>query len=385
VSERADYVIVGGGVYGCATAWHLASRGARVLVLEGKQLAFGASGGLGKRGVRANGRDIRELPLMRLAYEIWPTLEADLKAPTGFVRTGQLRLIERPRDWDESVVRQKAQSRMGIETRLLDRSQTEALVPGMADSILGALHCPNDGAAAHEATTLAYAEAAKQAGATFREGVAVTGLVRENGRVRAVTTMDGEEIPVGRSVFLLNNGGVPALLQNAFSVELPVWSRFPQVLVTTPPEGFSLHHLLGHAHRKLSMKMVHDNRLMISGGWSGHWNGQESVPNPAQVAGNLDEARAVFPALASCEAESVDVSRAESQSLDSIPVIDRLADNVFFATGWSGHGWAIAPAVAPLLSEWALSGACPEVLRPFHLGRFGEGGPQTTRNTRKGL
>ena len=68
-----EFVIVGGGIYGCAVAWELAKRGADVLLLEAQSIASGASGGLGERGVRANGRDLRELPLMRLAYDIWPS------------------------------------------------------------------------------------------------------------------------------------------------------------------------------------------------------------------------------------------------------------------------------------------------------------------------
>ncbi|HXH11738.1 MAG TPA: FAD-dependent oxidoreductase [Alphaproteobacteria bacterium] len=62
-----DFVIVGGRVYGAGVAWELAKRGAEVLLLEAQQIASGASGGLGQRGVRANGRDLRELALMRLA------------------------------------------------------------------------------------------------------------------------------------------------------------------------------------------------------------------------------------------------------------------------------------------------------------------------------
>ena len=73
-----DFVIIGGGVYGCATAWELAKRGAEVMLLEADEIAAGASGGPGKRGVRANGRDLRELPLMRAAYRRWPTLHEEL-------------------------------------------------------------------------------------------------------------------------------------------------------------------------------------------------------------------------------------------------------------------------------------------------------------------
>jgi sarcosine oxidase subunit beta len=89
-----DFVIVGGGVYGAGVAWELAKRGADVLVLEAGEIASGASGGLGKRGVRANGRDIRELPLMRTAYELWPDLHEQLGAPTGYERGGNLHFLE---------------------------------------------------------------------------------------------------------------------------------------------------------------------------------------------------------------------------------------------------------------------------------------------------
>ena len=73
-----DYVIIGGGVYGCATAWHLAKAGASVTVLERWTVASGASGGPGHRGVRANWRDRRELPLMREAYPVWDALHETL-------------------------------------------------------------------------------------------------------------------------------------------------------------------------------------------------------------------------------------------------------------------------------------------------------------------
>ena len=78
-----DFVIVGGGIYGCGVAWELARRGGEVLLLEAATVAGGASGGKGKRGVRANGRDLRELPLMRLAYPRWPDLRGTGVLPGG--------------------------------------------------------------------------------------------------------------------------------------------------------------------------------------------------------------------------------------------------------------------------------------------------------------
>src|SRR5581483_4950274 len=92
--ESREYVIVGGGVYGAGVARELARQGADVLLLEADTIASGASGGLGKRGVRACGRDVRELPLMRIAYELWPTLADEIGASTGYDRTGHLVLME---------------------------------------------------------------------------------------------------------------------------------------------------------------------------------------------------------------------------------------------------------------------------------------------------
>ena len=84
--NEAEFVIVGGGIYGAATACHLARGGGDVMLLESRRIGSGASGGMGKRGVRANGRDLRELPLMTLAYDLWPSLSEDLGQPTGRLR-----------------------------------------------------------------------------------------------------------------------------------------------------------------------------------------------------------------------------------------------------------------------------------------------------------
>lgn len=77
---RYDYV-VGGGIYGAGTAWELAAQGAEVGLFEAETIAIGASGGLGKRGIRANGRDSQELPLMELAYDLWPDLSDEIGDP----------------------------------------------------------------------------------------------------------------------------------------------------------------------------------------------------------------------------------------------------------------------------------------------------------------
>jgi sarcosine oxidase subunit beta len=90
------------------------------------------------------------------------------------------------------------------------------------------------------------------------------------------------------------------------------------------------------------------------------------------VAGNLAQAVAVYPGLAGVHVQQAAADRLETQTVDGIPVIDRIgeASNLFIGTGWCGHGWAIAPAVCGLLAEWAVDDESPDQLRPFAYGRF---------------
>jgi sarcosine oxidase subunit beta len=376
---RYDYVVMGGGIYGCAAAWELARRGARGIVLEARTVAAGASGGLGKRGVRACGRDPRELPLMRLAYDLWPALAGVIGAATGYERTGLLHLFEREPDgldggWSSAPARAWAQRQRGIATKVLDRDAVLALEPHVCDAVSGALYCPDDGIADHTATTRGLAVAAARLGTEIREGTAVSGLEREGDRVTAVVTAAGEHIAVGEAALLLTNAHVPGFVRDQLGVTLPVWSMLPQVLLTEPLDEPPVAHLIGHERRTLAMKPVPDRRVMISGGWHGRWDAQvgQGEVIPAHVASNLAEAAAVYPALAGVRLAESDAGRLESACVDDIPIIDRLpgAANLLVGTGWSGHGFAIAPAVALLLADWATGAERPELLRPFAYDRF---------------
>ena len=86
----------------------------------------------------------------------------------------------------------------------------------------------------------------------------------------------------------------------------------------------------------------------------------------------MAEAVAVYPSLADAAVTAAHADRWETETGDGIPIIDAVPgmENVLFATGWSGHGWAIAPTVSALLAEWALSGERPPLLKPFRYGRF---------------
>ncbi|UUX51141.1 FAD-binding oxidoreductase [Nisaea acidiphila] len=369
----SKHIIVGGGVYGAAVAWHLASRGEAVELIEAGSIASGASGGPGRRGVRANGRDQREIPLMVRAREIWPALHETLDTDPLFETTGQIQLFEREVDLAPMEVRAALQTRLGIESRVLGHDEVREFEPEVAPMVRGGLYCPGDGVAFHKATTLAYAAKARAAGAVLREGVAAARLIEKDGRVSAVQTADGEEIPVEGKLLLFCNAGVKPLV--APWIDLPLWSRAFLVAVSAPLAHNPVRHLVGHASRTLSLKREPDGRLMISGGRPGRWDYVTGRGTPIQeeVDLNVADAVAVYPSLDGLEVETADTDHLEAECIDKIPVIDSLPGNehVLYAAGWTGHGWAIAPAVAELMRDWVLDGTKPRLLEPFAFGRFG--------------
>lgn len=373
----ANYVIVGGGIYGCAVAWELAKQGADVHLLEAKQVASGASGGLGKRGVRANGRDVRELPFMRLAYDQWETLHEEIGGETGYERLGHLLLMERETDIPPALAMAWVQEQQGIPSRFVPVDELREMEPFLSESVIGAIFCPKDGIADHTQTTRSMAIAAQKHGAMIQEGAKVTGLERQGNRVTGVIVQidDAEtRIPVKKELILLSNYHALDFVQRELDVTLPLYAMLPQVMATQAIDPMPIQHLIGHVSRTLAIKPLPDNRVMISGGWRGTWNEttQQGDTVPEQVEGNRQEAVAVYPCLADIAVDEALADRGELISADGIPIIDRLAgaDNMIVALGWSGHGWAIAPAVSRLLTQWALSGEKPDLFEPFAYGRF---------------
>ncbi len=370
----AENLVIGGGVFGTGVALEIAKSGRGVRLLEKKKIASGASGGPGRRGVRANGRDVRELPLMKMAYDIWPELHNDFDANPFFERTGNLLLIEREQDLKSAVARVWLQQEQGISSEFISCDELREMEPEIDQRIKAAIFCELDGVCDHTAVTKAFAKKSRTLGAEIDENCFAVSLVIKNGRVNEVITNMEENIQVTDTLFVLSNSTASEIIKNQCGFHLPVWNECLQVMITEPMDNFFLKRLVGHAHRTISLKPEKENRVMISGGWHGLWDETLCKGEIIQksVDGNMADAICLYPALKNAVVSTVDCNHLESMSIDNVPIIDRIpgTSNAFFATGWSGHGWAIAPPIIKLLVEWESSGKKPVLLQPFGLDRF---------------
>jgi glycine/D-amino acid oxidase-like deaminating enzyme len=380
-ATASEIVIVGGGIYGASLAYELTQAGKTVTLLEADDIAAGASGGSGERGVRANGRDLRELPMATVSFPLWARYQEQFEGGVGYRRIGGLHLFNIPHGAHEHEVRgtmeamAMTQNALGVPSQLLNRDETLQREPELSGDLIGSIYCPNDGVCDHTFATRAFAEQARKAGATLRTGARVTEILHDKGRATGVRLASGEVVPVGEKLVLLANKGVLPLLKPVLQPQeiMPVITLMPQMMFVTNPHGKNINHLLGHAHRKLSVKQIQDGTLMLSGGQSvaytpeGRWKGSLS-----SIALGLTDSIATLPFIDESSFLKVDASRVESCAVDGIPIVDTPAalHNTIYGFAWTGHGFAIALGFTKYLTDWIVGGEKPQALKVFSGKRF---------------
>lgn len=380
-NSASEVVIVGGGIYGTSLAYELAASGRSVTLLEAGEVAGGTSGGPGERGVRANGRDLRELSICALSQQLWAEYQAKFEGGVGYRRNGSLKIYDVSYGHREHEVRGRMeatasiQSNLSTPSKVLSRDEALAREPELAPGILGAIWCPNDGVGDHSFATRQFAKEAAKAGAIIRTGAKVTEIVQTRGAVTAVKLASGETVPVGSRLVIVANAGTDTLLKPVLKPHEvgPIWNLMPQMHFVSNPQNKTISHLISHAHRRLSVKQLPDGTVMLSGGVhvgytpEGLWNGSLS-----SMTQNITDAVQTLPFIDNSSFLSLDASRVEAIAVDHIPLIGQAEalPNLLYGYGWSGHGFATSLGFAKLLADWIRTGEKPEALEPFSPLRF---------------
>src|SRR5207244_10235235 len=177
-SINIEIAIIGGGVIGSSTAYHLAHQGHNVLVIEqapdvaSAPAASWASAG----GVRRQGRHPAEAKLAVEAIERWRTLEEELEAGVQYRRGGNLLLAETDAEAKQLVTFVQEQQDLGFtDVRLVDRQEVTALVPGLQAGVVAGSYSPGDGQPDPALTTHAFAQPAQRLCAPCSKGTAARG------------------------------------------------------------------------------------------------------------------------------------------------------------------------------------------------------------------
>ena len=373
--KTADVIIIGGGVTGCSLAFHLAGHGVRrALILERKFLGAGGTGhsvGI----IRQLYPTAETTQMVTRSLAVFRNFGDAVGGQSGYVGCGVLIGVSatmRPA-LEKSLALQHS---AGVKAELLapeDMARVEARIDPAG---LGAvLYEPESGYGDPSAVTAGYAEAARRRGAAIEQGVEVTGILSEGGRVIGVATASGDRIaaPVVVNAAGLWSPRVAALA----GVELPIIiGRHPVFIIERGPAFGPAHmvylDLAGGAYVRpetggltLTGSLTDDETRHpmdpeLLGGEVGFDEASEVLARTARALPRLAEAR-----FSQGYAGAFDITP------DWMPILDESPLRGFFiAAGMSGHGFKLAPAVGELMAALITGAAPPVSPTPFRFDRF---------------
>ena len=189
--QRATTVVIGAGIVGSSVAYHLASMGDDVVVLERSSLASGTTWHAAGLVVRSRASHaLAELAMY--GVELYGRLQAETGVDVNLNQCGSLTIARTEGRVDELRYLVGLCRHLDIDASMISADQVPTLFPfAVPDGIVGALHQPTDGHVNPGMAALAMATAAHAHGAVFHEGIRVTGIQRHGDRVTAVLTDQG--------------------------------------------------------------------------------------------------------------------------------------------------------------------------------------------------
>jgi sarcosine oxidase subunit beta len=372
--EYFDVIIVGGGVMGSSIAYHAALQGVRVLVIERAESAVEpAASWASAGGVRRQGRHPAEAQLASVAIAHWPSLEQELAADMHYRQGGNLLVAENEVEAASLLDFVREQQANGFaDVVLLDRQQVRELVPGIAQQVVAGSFSPADGQADPILTTRAFAAAAQRHGAMYWNATTVTALQVDGWRVTGVQTSRGA---VTAAWVVLSAGAWSDELAATAGLRLPIRTVALQMVLSTPAPARVLRPVVSAVNRMLSLKQRPDGSFLLGGGWPGEVAADRRSYRlrPQSVTGNWETACAILPAVAEQQ-----IARAwcglEAESIDEIPFVGSISglDGLLLAVGFSGHGFALSPAIGQSITNLLLGKNAPELsgLSPDRISTF---------------
>jgi sarcosine oxidase subunit beta len=349
---KAEVVVIGGGVMGVSTAFHLAEAGVDVLLLERDLLGSGSTS-RAAGGVRAQFSDPVNIALglrSLAAFEQFGTRpggEIDLR------QDGYLFLLDDPGDVRAFEASVALQNSLGVPSRIIDVAEACALSPLVnPDGLLAAAYSPRDGHCTPEAVVQGYASAARRLGAVIRQRCEVTGIAVNGGEIVGVQTNQGI---VETSNVICAAGAWSAAIGDMAGVSLPVKPLRRQIRVTSPiawlPPGLPMTIDFGSTFyfhpegRGLLIGMSDPDQefgfdLHVSDEWLDRLGSavQRRAPRLADVG------------IARGWAGLYEVSPDHNAMVGESPDVSRF----LYATGFSGHGFLQGPAIGEVLRDLVL-------------------------------
>jgi sarcosine oxidase subunit beta len=353
---RAEVVIIGGGVMGASTAYHLALRGVKNIVLLEKQTSY-SQGATGKcaGGIRYQFSTAINVELSKLSLPMLDRFPEEIGQEIDRRKIGYLFLLTTEADVATFRRSIDLQNGLGVPTQWLTGDDVRRMVPQLqADDVLAATFNPEDGLADPSNVVLGYIAAARRLGVQAFAEAPVTGIDMNPGGGFTVHTPHG---PIACRQVVNAAGPWSALVSNMVGVPLPVAPIRQQMLTTTP---------LPELHPEFPFVIDFARNLYFhpeGGGLLTGMSNPQSQPGFDEAVDeeweytHMEAAIARLPLLekAGLQAHWAGLYEVTPDAHPIIGVIPAM-EGYYVITGFSGHGFMHGPIAGLLLAEIILDG-----------------------------
>ncbi len=378
--SSSQTIVIGGGIVGCSTAYHLAKMGQEVLLLERQKLTSGttfhAAGLVGQLRSNAN-----ITQLLGYSVALYNTLEAETGLGTGWKMNGGLRLACTEERWTEVQRQATTAHSFGLQMDLLTPKEAQDLWPLMnVDDVIGAAFMPTDGQANPSDITQALAKGARMAGAQIFEDTKVLDLEISKGKITAVITAQGR---IACEKVVVCAGQWTRDFAKRFGVNVPLVSMEHQYMVTEPITGMPKNLPTLRDPDRLTYYKEEVGGLVM-GGYEANpisWavNGIPKGFHYTLLDSNFDHFEPLMelalgrvPALERAGIKTL-TNGPESFTPDGNFIIGEAPElaNFFVGAGFNAFGIAAGGGAGMALAEWVANGAPPYDLWSADIRRFG--------------
>lgn len=380
VPERTQIVVIGGGIIGCSTAYHLArDHKVDVVLLEQGKLTSGSTWhAAGLVGQLRSSASITQV--LKYSVDLYTSLAEETGLETGWKMTGCLRLACNEDRWTEYKRLATTAGSFGMEMHLLSPFEVQSMWPHMnVDDLVGASYLPTDGQANPSDITQSLAKGARMHGAKLVEGVRVTGFVREGKTITAVETSKGTiacEKVVNCAGQWARQVGVMA------DINIPLQPVKHQYIITEPIEGITYDTATVRDPDRFTYFKEEVGGLVM-GGYEQNpiaWT-RGDVPNEFafqlfeddwdHFEQHMEQAIARVPALEHTGVKQM-INGPESFTPDGNFILGAAPEctNMYVGAGFNAFGIASGGGAGWVLAQWAVDGEAPMDLWGVDIRRF---------------
>ncbi|HXJ80463.1 MAG TPA: FAD-binding oxidoreductase [Candidatus Methylomirabilis sp.] len=375
MNKNIDVVIVGAGIMGISTAYHLARRQAgRIVVVERDGVCTGSTA-LASGGIRHQYTNRIGIELTRHSIETFERFEAEFGVDPHFRQHGYLILVTTEAERIQAEKNVALQRSLGVQVDLLSSEETQRRFPYLhTDDLRGATYSPRDGYADPYLVTTAMAGRARELGVEIRTGSEVLDVRRSGGRVEGVTTSAGS---LDAPVVVLAAGAWTGEVARMAGIDVPVKPLRRSKFITAP---FPFERIpaatpfIIDPHQGISLRREGAGLLLGIG------RPDDTPSFETHVDWSLTEPlieRAVrrAPALADAGlmrgwAGLYEMTPDQTGIVSAVPDVGGL----HVIAGWSGHGFMHGPIAGQLMAELITDGRASTVdIAPLALDRFARG------------